>query len=282
MATIKLQSSGAVVLKNGKVSCGCCSGCLDYLLYPGELMNVEFDYNDLPNNLEFVHYELGDQLEYYSLQKITPFFTKNYFDDEPSGTFYYKTASEFDPSTGQEYFKGVAISDTQNYWAFCSYVGPSAEYPEEPYGIRTNDQTYYAYTHNFLCSEPPPPEELEGQRFYFMFDLFADTLTIAFASGSQVVTRGTRVQYPPQNNAQNTPMVLSPYDVCEDYGSYAVLGRYSGGGYMLYFDYILNYTTDTNPSDSCKWKIKTPTGTFTKIGYGNTPVGSYEGGYTVS
>jgi hypothetical protein len=283
MATIKLQPSGAVVIKDGKVACGCCSsGCLDYLLYPGNLMNVKFDHNDLPDSLEFSQYELGDQLEYYSLQKITPFFTKNYFDDEPSGTFYYKTASEFDPDTGAEIFFGVAIVSTTNYWYWSEYIGPSAEYPEEPYGLRTNTDSYYAYTHNFLCSEPPPPEELESQRFYFMFDLFADTLTIAFATGSQVVTRGTRVQYPPQNNAQNTPMVLSPYSVCEGYGSYAVIGRYSGGGYMLYFDYILDYTTDTNPSDSCKWKIKTPTGTFTKIGYGNTPVGSYEGGYTVS
>jgi hypothetical protein len=288
--TLGRTSSGAIKIKTDTdggglraVGCACCGGCLDYLLYPGELMNVKFDHNDLPDSLEFVDYELGEQLEYYSLQKTTPFFTKNYFDDEPSGTFYYKTASEFDPDTGQEYFDGVTISNTQNYWAFSSYVGPSAENPEEPYGLRVNEQTYYAYTHNFLCSEPPPPEEIESSRFYFMFDLFADTLRISFATGSQVVTRGTRVQYPPQNNAQNTPMVLSPYASCEGYGSWAVLGRYLGGGYMLYFDYVLDYTSNTNPiSESCKWKIKTPNGTFTKIGYGNTPVGSYEGGYTVS
>jgi hypothetical protein len=284
MATIKLQPSGAVVIKDGKVSCSCC-GCLDYLLYPGNLMNVKFDHNDLPDNMQFVQYELGDQLEYYSLQKMTPFFTKNYSNSGPPGTFYYKTDSEFDPDTGAEFFFGVAIVSTTNYWNWSSYIGPSPEYPEELYGIRPNIGSDYAFTHNFLCSEPPPPEEIDSSRFYFMFDLFADTLTIAFATGSQVVTRGTRVQYPPQINAQNTPMVLSPYASCqvEGYGSWAVLGRYLGGGYMLYFDYVLDYISNTNPiSDSCKWKIKTPTGTFEKIGNGNTPVGSYGGGYTVS
>ena len=279
MATIKLQPSGKVVLKDGKVACGCC-GCLDYLLYPGNLMNVKFNHNDLPDNMQFVQYELGDQLEYYSLQKMTPFFTKNYSDDEPSGTFYYKTASEFDPDTGQEYFKGVAILQTQNYWSWNLYVGPSAEYPEEPYGLRLDTQSYYAYTHNLLCSEAPPIEQAE-ERFYWMFDLFADTLIVSFTTGSQVITRGTRTQYPPSSNAENTPMVL-PHVLCEGYGYYTVLGKYSGGSYTLYFDYIYDYKANNLISDSCKWKIKTPTGTFEKIGNGNTPLGSYGGGYTVS
>ena len=282
MATIKLQPSGAVVLKDGKVACGCC-GCLDYLLYPGDLMNVKFNHNDLPDNMQFVEDQLSGELDYFSITKISPFFATPYSNTELPATFYYKTPSETDPYTGAELFSGVAIASGRDYWQWARYIGPSAEYPEEPSGVITGDTgSNYAFTHNYLCSELGPIPD--STRFYWMFDLFADTLTVTFSAGTQTVTRGTRTQYPPSPNAENTPMVL-PYVICANPDfEYAVLGRYYGGAYSVYFDYIIAYTPQGRIliSDSCKWKIKTPTGTFEKIGNGNTPVGSYGGGYTVS
>ena len=286
MATIKLQPSGAVVLKDGKVACGCC-GCLDYLLYPGNLMNVKFNQNDLPDNMQFVDNPSGGDQEYFSLTKINPFFANAYSNTNRSATFYYKTPSETDPDTGQELFSGVAIASGLNYWQWARYIGPSAEYPEEPYGAITGDVgTNYARDWNYLCSEVTPGRE--DIHFYWMFDLFADTLTVISPTGSQSVTRGNRFQYPPTVNVPNPPMVLE-YTPCPERGfsqGYPVLGRYYGGAYSVYFDYIIAYTPPPQGriliSDSCKWKIKTPTGTFEKIGNGNTPLGSYGGGYTVS
>ena len=50
MATIKLQPSGAVVLKDGKVACGCCgSGCC---LYPAQfLADATYTADDLPDDV---------------------------------------------------------------------------------------------------------------------------------------------------------------------------------------------------------------------------------------
>ena len=53
MATIKLQPSGAVVLKDGKVACSCCaqpSGCCPY---PAQaLVDGLYTYEDLPDAID--------------------------------------------------------------------------------------------------------------------------------------------------------------------------------------------------------------------------------------
>jgi hypothetical protein len=49
MATIKLQPSGAVVLKDGKVSCTCCD--TECCLYPASQLGVGYVAEDLPNGV---------------------------------------------------------------------------------------------------------------------------------------------------------------------------------------------------------------------------------------
>ncbi len=49
MATIKLQPSGAVVLKDGKVSCACCD--TECCLYPASQLGVGYVAEDLPNGV---------------------------------------------------------------------------------------------------------------------------------------------------------------------------------------------------------------------------------------
>ena len=49
MATIKLQPSGAVVLKDGKVSCSCCGPEIPCCMYAGNLAGREIPFEDLPS-----------------------------------------------------------------------------------------------------------------------------------------------------------------------------------------------------------------------------------------
>ena len=61
MATIKLQPSGAVVLKDGKVACSCCAGPSECCMYPAEaLADGLYSADDLPDTIIL---ELTNQLQ---------------------------------------------------------------------------------------------------------------------------------------------------------------------------------------------------------------------------
>jgi hypothetical protein len=52
MATIKLQPSGAVVIKDGKVSCACCE--TECCPYPADLLGVTYQAEDLPDEVNII------------------------------------------------------------------------------------------------------------------------------------------------------------------------------------------------------------------------------------
>jgi hypothetical protein len=71
----------------------------------------------------------------------------------------------------------------------------------------------------------------------------------------------------------------------EEFGQRQNPGLWIGSGASLYFDYVQSWSNEddfTVVGDSFKWTIKTSQGLFRKTGNQNTPVGSYEGGYSGS
>lgn len=85
MATIKLQPSGNVLIKDGKVSCGCCEGCCPYASQA--LFAGLYTYEDLPDTV------LGTGIfgmDEFVMSKLDP--------PEPSidsvGTSYYRGTSD--------------------------------------------------------------------------------------------------------------------------------------------------------------------------------------------
>ena len=60
MATIKLQPSGAVVIKEGKVSCACCAGPSECCMYPSEaLVDGLYTVDDLPDEIIFTNVSIN-------------------------------------------------------------------------------------------------------------------------------------------------------------------------------------------------------------------------------
>jgi hypothetical protein len=105
MATIKLKTSGAVVLKNGKVACGCCAqaGCC---MYPAQgLVDGLYSVDDLPDQV---------QIGGYILQKGGE--TPAVFPVQVDGAFYATLSDE-----------EAYIYLDNFYWNFGPAVGAGAQ-----------------------------------------------------------------------------------------------------------------------------------------------------------
>ena len=90
MATIKLQPSGAVVIKDGKVSCGCCD--TECCLYPAQALGDGlYSVNDLPDEIIYQN-PFGEPLALYKGIKTSP------ITPAISGAFFGRSEPEFEDS----------------------------------------------------------------------------------------------------------------------------------------------------------------------------------------
>jgi len=101
MATVKRKASGAVVLKNGKVSCGCCeqAGCC---MYPAQaLVDGLYTVDDLPDQVQIGGYLLqkgGEALAVFPVQVDGAFYAT--LNEEEAYIYLDNFYWNFGPSVG--------------------------------------------------------------------------------------------------------------------------------------------------------------------------------------
>ena len=294
MATIK-RNGAKVVLKDGKVSCGCCFNCLAYGNYPPTELFNKFQFEDLPSELTLAIPRLSgggsDDGSFIftkpnSLEYVGP---KN--GSGPSFPVLFKT-----PTTTNEYdeqaYNFITISQLGS--GSYMYITLSWRSDESSNGYTEGTFNYKSEGDINKLFREPINDFVWSTDGGFIYDDFANSFVISSLDASFSVSRGPRElsdifpgvppSYPPEQMVlptffcNNLDLSGEPTEIS------ANITYYSGDGAALYFDYIVNLTLDEDiiVSDSCKWKIKTPDGTFEKSGTQDTPVGSYGGGYTVS
>jgi hypothetical protein len=309
--TIKTQG-GKVITKDGKVSCECC--CVIYQLYPSNEYGVNFTFADLPDTVQLDLSDtqgqgLGDTSIVYS-KVDSPYYVTGGSANVEEALILYKTPTEFfttdDPSVEATYQAICLIQDNDFpfylslgvYECVSGECGPSGPSLQEP--IYFFNSSYYNPAP--LYTQPDGIESLLNFGLgpeSISYDPFPDTLTVSGGISGQA-TRGQKVLFDWTGSLPNQGTyeryVLPPSFCFQNnpaFGGNGIkfidnIGAYRGENFLIYFDYvsniILNETLDpvaVVKSNSCNWKIKTPTGTFTKSGVQNSPIGDY-GPYSVS
>jgi hypothetical protein len=241
-----------------------------FVLYPANLFNVNFEYEDLPATLEMADPQ-GSTIVYRTFTKLNPPIVVS--GSSGTTTLYYREPG-FINFDGAEEFGAIHVSSGQ--WVEVTYVGPS-EFGEGPFWLPESNS---GYASNNLCFQLGP--DPDGNDVW-LFDPFADTLTVTDSDNDSVaVSRGEREEYP--TSATPAPLVL-PFSECGFENFVTNIGKYTGSGTLLFYDFVFSPDEQEIPvviSNSCKWTIQTSAGTFQKIGTQNTPVGNYAGGFTVS
>ena len=211
MATIKLQPSGAVVIKDGKVACGCCElgDCCFY--HTQALANGTYMVGDLPDEIIFNRpFGLGP----LSLFKGVWFFG-NYPEAIISGAFFGRPEEEFEGSV--VYYGEESFSDG---WTTTPDISEDSEMG--------------------LLSSGGDPRQ------------FADVFLDQYIVSGPLNTTVTRVSF------------------C----------LWQGGGASLFYD---GRSPDFgSPGSPAIGTFKFLLNGNAKIGFNNTPVGSYGGGFTIS
>ena len=292
MATIKLQPSGKVVLKDGKVACECC-GCLSYGNYPPSELFNKFQFEDLPSELTLAIPKKpgGD------------FFNESFLFTKPNSLEYvnpkggsaptlpvlFKTPTIIYPETGEQDYDFISLFQNNNFIIYATYrwylddLGDSG-YQEGRFAYFNSEDTTKLFWE-------PIDSASYGNSGGFIFDSFSNAFLISGPTSEFIVSRGPRELSNIFPGGSPSEQMVLPTFFCNNLdlsGSPqevpANITYYSGGGAALYFDFIfaLDVSGNTLVSSTCKWKIKTPDGTFEKSGTQDTPVGSYGGGYTVS
>jgi hypothetical protein len=258
MATIKLQPSGKVVIKDGKVSCGCC-GCPYYGVYNSSEFDFSYSFDDIPEELELT----GVSTPFNDVVNVF----KNSIQISIDGLIklaYVRSVfwNEYEPGF---YEGGWGIGLYAEGWK-------NVFYTQDSEGIWFED-TSSEYS-SFLISN------FEGQ--YRTLDYFANTYNISNVSGSFIVNRPTEIDpfyediiVPARNRICNPD--TDPYE-------YANPGLWENTtGVQLFFGAVYDvFDSSIIIDSSSKWTIRNSGQVFRKTGLQNTPVGSYEGGYTVS
>lgn len=265
MATIKLQPSGAVVLKDGKVSCGCC-GCPYYGLYKSSEFDFSYSFDDIPEELELT----TPFIQNFDVVNVS----KNSIQISVDGLIklaYVQSGffNEYEPG----YYEGG--------WGIGLYSGGwrNVFYTQDSEGIWYEDIgsfSYFFLIYNLL-DFPIFDDGLSTRTL----DYFANTYNISSVSGSFIVNRPTEIDpfyadriVPARNRICN---VYGPYE-------YANPGLWENtAGVKLFFGAVYDvFDSSIIIDSSSKWTIRNSGQVFRKTGLQNTPVGSYEGGYTVS
>lgn len=275
--TVKTQG-GKVILKDGRVSCSCCEeeGCLQYRLYSANLYGVKYEINDLPDSIDATivggnQYSLGERftlLKNSTLETTpgteTPFYVE-------SGFFDIVETDE-----GVDYYRGgLGIVIIDQNWRHARYGGNSED------GWQTSPS--WAESIPLIANQ----NLQEGDQNIRVLDFFANSFSVSGPSFSVVVVRQTEPDTQwggefPDFSSETVPKLLFCEIGPEDFQPYASPGRWSGSGAQLYFSDIYDVAADTGVESDSVWKIKIGSDVYVKSGDQNTPVGTYEGGFTVS
>jgi hypothetical protein len=261
MATIKLQPSGAVVIKDGKVACTCC-GCFIYELYPAANYGAGYNFEDLPDEIV----ALGDFATNQNTGNVTLY-------KELSSVAGYLSLYHA-PYQGSLFF-AILLNAFWPGWLFVLYSDADGEQVIEGGSF---ESAYLQYLDSDIGRNLIP---------------FANSYIVNTPSASIAVLRpvepdptfpdGTLVpicDFWCEKEFGPRPQVTNPCSIFRKNP-----GLWVGSGASLYFDYVQSWSNEDEfivVGDSFRWTIKTNQGLFRKIGFQNTPVGSYEGGYTVS
>ena len=117
MATIKLQPSGKVVIKDGKVACGCC-GCLSYGNYPPSELFNKFQFEDLPSELTLAipQTEGGFLNGSFLFTKPNSLGYVNPFGGSvPALPVLFKTPTITYPDTGEQAYDYISLFQNNNF-----------------------------------------------------------------------------------------------------------------------------------------------------------------------
>jgi len=311
--TIKTQG-GKVITKDGKVSCECC--CVVYKLYPASEYGVNFFFEDLPDTLELGLADTqGGPLAAppFIYSKVdSPYYVTGGSSNVGEALVLYKGPTEFFASEGgilESVYEAISLIEElgQNYRSIGVYECITGDCGGARVEIIEPKYVFAGFSSNGggapLYIQPGNIEDLNeggGSPKAVSSDPFPHTLTVLGLGTTAQVSRRERVLFdwtgtnPPFQNRFD--VYVFPYTFCfennPDVGGLKFMdniGFYSGANFSVYFDYVVNFTViegtgDTLPtikSNSCKWKLKTPDGVFTKSGTQGSPIGSY-GSYTVS
>jgi hypothetical protein len=238
------------------VNCACCGGCPYYGIYFYSEFNSSYFLNDLPASLRLtgvatpfnvVVNVFKNTIQISASELINLLYVNSVFWNEYEPGFY------------------------EGGWAIGLYTEgwKNVFYTQDPEGNWFED-TASQYS-SFLISN--------FQDQYRTLDNLADSYII---NSTIVVIRPTELDpiyediiVPARNRICNPD--IDPYE-------YANPGLWENTtGFKLYFGAVYDVFDYAIIIDSSsKWTIKSGTGVFRKIGGQDSPIGSYEGGYTVS
>jgi hypothetical protein len=260
MATIKLQPSGAVVIKDGKVSCTCCEvGCPYYGIYNSSEFDFSYSFDDIPEELELTGV-------------ATPF-------DVVVNVFKNSITISIDGLIELAYVEsGFFNIDEFGFYQGGWGIGLYADGWRNAFYTQSFDESWFEDT----ASEYSSFLIANFDTQYRTLDYFANTYTVSNVSASFTVNRPTEIDpyyndiiVPARNRICNPD--TDPYE-------YANPGLWENTtGVQLYFGAVYEVFDSSIIFDSSsKWTIRNSGQVFRKTGLQNTPVGSYAGGYTVS
>jgi hypothetical protein len=260
MATIKLQPSGAVVIKDGKVSCGCCGGCFIYELYPAANYGAGYNFEDLPDEIvllgAFVTAQnTGNVTLYKELSSVDG--NLSVYNAPYQGTLFFAMLL----TTGWSFVLYSVNEDGKETIESGSLALPYLQYLDSDIGRSI------IFANSYIVNTP------SSTSITVLRPVQSDPV---FPDGTLVPT----CDFWCEKEFGPRPVVTNPCSVFRKNP-----GLWLGSGASLYFDYVQSWSNEdefTVVGDSFKWTIKTSQGLFRKIGNQNTPVGSYEGGYSVS
>lgn len=253
---IKIKTDGGL----RAVGCACCGGarCLYYGLYPASGYDFLYDRNDLPASLTLT----GAATPFDDV--VTVF--KNSIQISISGLIellYVRSIfwNEYDDGY---YEGGWGIGLYQDGWKNVYYT--------QGFDKNWFEDTKSEYSNELVANFPDQ---------YRTLDYFASSYNIVNLGVSYQVNRPAEIDpyyndiiVPARNRICNPD--TDPYE-------YANPGLWENlGGDQLYFGAVRTLSDNVTIEGSCKWTLKNAEGIFRKIGQQDTPLGSYEGNYTVS
>jgi hypothetical protein len=246
MATIKLQASGAVVLKNGKVSCGCCAqtGCC---MYPAQAFGEgQISIDDLPDELLFYHFGGEEQGVVFNKGGNGVYIAASgglsngaIYCVEYSSLYYYNTPPDFPAYDG---FHWIFAINGNN-------LGP-------PYNIEDMGPCLISPV---LLKDVPLPHSYENLKY--AYDQFADSYTVT-----------------PNIGDSASPTVVTRISLCVWRGSdtcgnfvYLSYGSNPNGGQDIMWNVFFRFYTPICVIDG------QVDGQKNDDEFENTPVGTYSG-----
>jgi hypothetical protein len=255
--TIKTQD-GKIITKDGKVSCECC-GCFIYELYPAANYEAGYNFEDLPDEIVAI----GDYVTQQSTGNVT------LYKELGSVAGYLSVYNA--PYQGSLFF-AMLLNAPLPGWLFVLYrddiiEAASLRSPYLQYLDFDIGRNLIPFANSYIVNAP-------SESIAVLRPVEPDPL---FLDGTLVPTCDFWCE------KEFGPRPINPPNPCSIFRKNP--GLWVGDGSSLYFDYVQSWQNEDDfiiVGDSFKWTIKTSQGLFRKIGNQNTPIGSYEGGYSVS